>query len=74
METQNRDLERERALYKHDMKEHSRKLEYEVSAKKLSEKKNQELQAKLDSDFDIREESNKLQRKVQSLEKEVWNP
>ena len=70
-ETQNRDLERERALYKHDMKEHQRKLEYEVNAKKQAEKKVQELQTKLDSDFDIREESTKLQRKVQGLEKEV---
>ncbi|XP_066926217.1 rho-associated protein kinase 2-like isoform X1 [Clytia hemisphaerica] len=70
VETQNRDLERERALYKHDMKEHQRKLEYEVNAKKQAEKKVQELQGKLDSDFDIREESTKLQRKVQGLEKE----
>lgn len=70
VEALNRDLERERALYKHDMKEHQRKLEYELNAKKQFELKAQELLAKLDSDYDIKEESNKLQRKIQAIEKE----
>ena len=42
-----------------------------MNAKKQFEKKVQELQSKLDLDSDMREESTKLQRKVQSLEKEV---
>ena len=71
VETQNRDLQRDQALNKHELKEHSRKLEFETNAKKQFEKKLQELQSKLDSDSDMREESTKLQRKVQSLEKEV---
>ena len=64
-------MQRDQALNKHELKEHSRKLEFEVNAKKQFEKKVQELQAKLDLDSDMREESTKLQRKVQSLEKEV---
>ena len=53
------------------MKENQRKAEFEADAKRKLESKLQELQSKLDSDYDIREESNKVQRKFQSLEKEV---
>lgn len=69
-EAQNRDLERAAALYKHDMKESQRKAEFEADAKRKLELKAQELQSKLDSDYDIREESSKLHRRVQGLEKE----
>ena len=53
------------------MKENQRKAEFEADVKRKLEQKVQELQTKLDSDYDVREESNKLQRKVQTLEKEV---
>jgi len=70
VEAQNRELERAAAVYKHDMRENSRKAEFEVDAKKKLEKKLSELQNKLNNDADIREESHKLQRKLQALEKE----
>lgn len=53
------------------MKESQRKAEFEADAKRKLELKAQELQSKLDSDYDIREESSKLHRRVQGLEKEV---
>lgn len=64
-------MERERALFKHDMKEHQRKSEFEADLKRKLEQKLSDLQQKLDTDVEIREESNKLQRKIQSTEKEV---
>lgn len=64
-------MEREKALYKHDMKEHQRKSEFEADSKKKLEQKLLDLQQKLDSDVDVREESNKLQRRIQSTDKEV---
>lgn len=71
VEAQNRDLEREKALFKHDMKEHQRKSEFEADLKRKLEQKLSDMQSKLDSDVDVREESNKLQRRIQSAEKEV---
>ena len=53
------------------MKENQRKAEFEADAKKKLETKVQELQAKLDSDYSIKEDSNKLQKKLIIIEKEV---
>lgn len=59
------------ALYKHDLKETTRKAEFEADAKQKLSDKLRELHHKLDTDIELKEENTKLQRKVQSLEKEV---
>ena len=53
------------------MKENAKKAEFAIDARRKVETQKQELEAKLKHDSELREESHKLQRKLQSLEKEV---
>ncbi|XP_065062554.1 rho-associated protein kinase 1-like [Rhopilema esculentum] len=71
IETENRELERAAALYKHDMKESQRKAEFETDAKRKLEARVVELQMRIDSEGDSREELSRMQRKLQTSEKEV---
>ena len=64
-------MERVNALYKHDLKEATRKAEFEADAKQKLTEKLKELHHRLDSDMELKEESTKLQRKLTSMEKEV---
>ena len=71
MESQNRQLERNVAVFKHCMKENQKKAEFAIDARRKLETQKQEFEAKLKHEGEIREESLKLQRKVINLEKEV---
>ena len=53
------------------MIENAKKAEFAIDARRKVETQKQELEAKLKHDSELREESHKLQRKLQSLEKEV---
>lgn len=58
-------------MFKHDLKENQRKAEFAIVARRRLETQKQDLEAKLKHEGEMREESYKLQRKLQNLEKEV---
>merc|ERR1711962_1019976 len=70
VDAQNRDLEREKALYRHDLKEAQRKAEFEADSKQKLNEKVKELHHRLESDSDLKEESTKLNRKLHNREGE----